>query len=347
MDLTLGVAKKSGFISQTFGSENEFKIECHREITALDPTFERLHGCHVFSTEQDIEQHNETQPATGRPASTTNSQPGPSYETADRLIDSLMQVTAKWAEPPAENMDSDDFIDTDFQGMIGFGRTAAGSASGGSVSSLPSLLMSNPSTVSFDTNPTGQRRQSITQLTGPLADAVSRGPNRANHPIFNTGSRPGKEISGTNAPHGNKNDTDSAFTQTSPFSSSQYLTSLAPVSASESLVPDPLSTASPEVIFTRILLLMKQAGFEDMDSMVQAYYTAKFRYDSVVHWAQKRSREKRLGPLLTSLSRESTEWPVEQAAQYQDAILGIADGLCGMNVNAHATTPRSDESPSF
>lgn len=27
-----------------------------------------------------------------------------------------MQVTAKWAEPPAENMDSDDFIDTDLQG---------------------------------------------------------------------------------------------------------------------------------------------------------------------------------------------------------------------------------------
>lgn len=27
-----------------------------------------------------------------------------------------MQVTARWAEPPAENMDSDDFIDTDFQG---------------------------------------------------------------------------------------------------------------------------------------------------------------------------------------------------------------------------------------
>lgn len=150
--------------------------------------------------------------------------------------------------------------------MIGFDRTTAGSASEGSASSLPSLLMSNPSTVSLDTNPTGQRRQSFAQLTGLLTDAASRGPNRTNHPIFNTGSRPGKEISGTNAPHGNRNDTDSTFTQTSPFSSSQHLTSLAPVSASESLAGDPLSTASPEVIFTRILLLLKQAGFEDMDA---------------------------------------------------------------------------------
>ncbi|KAF5232802.1 hypothetical protein FANTH_12813 [Fusarium anthophilum] len=312
---------------------------------ALDPTFERLHGCHVFSAEQDIEQHNETQSADGKAASTANSQPGPSFESADRLIDSLMQVTSRWAEPPGDNPDSDDFIHTDFQGMIGFGGTTAESASGGSVSSLPSLLMSNPSTVPPDTNFTDQRRQSITQLTGPLVDAVSRGSSQAYRPASNTGSWPSKEISGTNAPHGNTNDTDLPFTQTSPLSSSQHLTGLAPVSDSESLEADPLSTASPEVIFTRILLLMKKAGFEDMDAMVQAYYTAKFRYDSVVHWAQKRSRGKRLGPLLTTLSRESTKWPVEQAAHYQDAILRIADGLCGMNLNAHAT--RSDESPRF
>ncbi|KAF5541972.1 hypothetical protein FMEXI_7671 [Fusarium mexicanum] len=309
---------------------------------ALDPTFERLHGCHVFSAEQDIEQHNETQPANGKAASTANSQPGPSFESADRLIDSLMQVTARWAEPPVENADSDDFIENDFQGMIGFGGTNSHSASGGSVSSLPSLLMSNPSTVP-DTNPMGQRRRSITQLTGP--QAASRDPSQAYNPVSDSGSWPSKDMSGPNAPHGSTNDTDLAFTQPSPLSSSLHLTSLAPVSDSESPAADPLSAASPEVIFTRILLLMKKAGFEDMDAMVQAYYTAKFRYDSVVHWAQKRSRGKRLGPLLTTLSRESTKWPVEQAAHYQDAILRIADGLCGMNLNAHAT--RSDESPGF
>ncbi|KAF5674666.1 transcriptional regulator [Fusarium circinatum] len=261
----------------------------------LDPTFEHLHGCHVFSAEQDIGQHNETQPANTKAASTANSQPGPSFESADRLIDSLMQVTARWAEPPVENTDSDDFIDTDFQ--------------------------------------------------GPLVDAASRGPSQPYRPASNTGSWLSKEISGTNAPHGSTNDTDLTFTQMSPLLSSQHLTSLAPVPDSESLAADPLSKASPEVIFTRILLLMKKAGFEDMDAMVQAYYTAKFRYESVVHWAQKRSRGKRLGPLLTTLSRESPKWPVEQAAHYQDAILRIADGLCGMNVNAHAT--RSDESPGF
>ncbi|KAF5978773.1 hypothetical protein FBULB1_6024 [Fusarium bulbicola] len=293
---------------------------------ALDPTFERLHGCHVFSAEQDIEQHNETQSANGKAASTANSQPGSTFKSADRLIDSLTQVTARWAEPPMDNQDSRDFIDTDFQGIIGFSGTNSDSASGGSVSSLPSLLMSNPSTGPLDTNAMDQRRQSITQLTGP--QATSRGPNQGYNTVSNTGSW-----------------SNLAFTQASPLSSSQHLTSLAPLSESESLEADPLSTASPEVIFTRILLLMKKAGFEDMDAMVQAYYTAKFRYDSVVHWAQKRSRGKRLGPLLTTLSRESTKWPVEQAAHYQDAILRIADGLCGMNLNDHAA--RSDESPGF
>ena len=70
--------------------------------------------------------------------------------------------------------------------------------------------------------------------------------------------------------------------------------------------------------------------------MIQAYYTEKFRYDSIAHWAQKRSRVKRLGPLLRDLSRNATSWSTEEASSYQETILRIADGMCNLSVNETA-----------
>jgi hypothetical protein len=291
------------------------------DTEAIDPSFQSVHGCHVFSTQQGMEQHT----ASGTPLSIPSFQAGASNQSADELFDSLMQTNAYWSKPSIYNKDLDSFINTDF---TEFGGISADDSSGGSVSSLPSLLTSNSSTFAYEKTLAGQRPLPISYPTGQQGETTSQVSNRPDRP----------SNKGTNSPHVNKNGSDLGTTEASPSTSSQHLTSLAPLSTSERS-GEALSKGSSEEIFTRILLLMEEAGFEDMDAMIQAYYTAKFRYDSVAHWAQKRSRVKRLGPLLRDLSRDATSWSTEEATNYQEAILGIADGMCNLSVNDDTGSP--------
>ncbi|KAI0485175.1 hypothetical protein GGR56DRAFT_681318 [Xylariaceae sp. FL0804] len=86
---------------------------------------------------------------------------------------------------------------------------------------------------------------------------------------------------------------------------------------------------APEERFMRILLSVKHAGFEDIDAMILQYYTARFRYDSVVHWTQKCSRRtERLQALLGELTAASAGWPAAEARRWQDAVLETAGRMC-------------------
>jgi hypothetical protein len=76
--------------------------------------------------------------------------------------------------------------------------------------------------------------------------------------------------------------------------------------------------------------------------VILQYYTSKFRYDSVVHWAQKRSRMERLKPLLAELSQAATSWPAQEAGQYQDVILKIASRVCASDLDLDISTPQRD-----
>lgn len=67
--------------------------------------------------------------------------------------------------------------------------------------------------------------------------------------------------------------------------------------------------------------------------MFLQYYTSRFRYDSVAHWAQKRSRLERLKALVKALDDASVEWPQEEVDQYQDAVLDVASRLCSSDEN--------------
>ncbi|PTB42443.1 hypothetical protein M441DRAFT_88859 [Trichoderma asperellum CBS 433.97] len=96
--------------------------------------------------------------------------------------------------------------------------------------------------------------------------------------------------------------------------------------------------------FTHILLNTLEAGFKDIDSMILQYYTETFRYDSVIHWAQKRSRMERLMPLLIELSKASASWGAEEAEQYKDAILKVASCFCASDVDVDTNTPQTDGS---
>ncbi|KEQ85580.1 hypothetical protein M438DRAFT_404996 [Aureobasidium pullulans EXF-150] len=96
--------------------------------------------------------------------------------------------------------------------------------------------------------------------------------------------------------------------------------------------------------FTHILLSIKEAGIDNFDTAVLQYYTSAFRDDSLAHWARKRSRFERLGPVLKELHERSMHWPAEELRQYQDTILEIASQVCDMNTGIDGDVCRVDTS---
>ncbi|KAH8904663.1 hypothetical protein BR93DRAFT_930111 [Coniochaeta sp. PMI_546] len=135
---------------------------------------------------------------------------------------------------------------------------------------------------------------------------------------------------------------DHFLTTTQSTASTETIASPAPPLIQDPVHPSP--SRPPEERFTHILLSIKQAGFEDIDSMILQYYTSDFRYDSVAHWAQKRSRMERLRPLLAELSQAATSWPAQEAGQYQDVILKIASRVCASDMDLDISTPLQDMS---
>ena len=72
------------------------------------------------------------------------------------------------------------------------------------------------------------------------------------------------------------------------------------------------------------------------------YYTARFRYDSVAHWAQRRSRLERLKHLLADIDNASKEWPEEEMKQYQEAVLKVASRICTSDSDVEDDSYRAD-----
>lgn len=63
--------------------------------------------------------------------------------------------------------------------------------------------------------------------------------------------------------------------------------------------------------------------------VIEQYYTATLRYDSIAHWSQRQSRRERFGPLLAQIGGSARFWPLEESNQYQTAIWRAASELCG------------------
>lgn len=100
-----------------------------------------------------------------------------------------------------------------------------------------------------------------------------------------------------------------------------------PVIASHEPEESPSTSLSLEARFERILELVEEAGFDTLDGMAAAYYTAKFQPDSRAYYAQFQSRTRYLRPFLQALSINSTDWPRREAAGYKDGIARSAVGV--------------------
>lgn len=100
-----------------------------------------------------------------------------------------------------------------------------------------------------------------------------------------------------------------------------------PVIASHEPEDLPPSSLSLETRFERILKLVEEAGFDTLDGMAAAYYTAKFQPDSHAHYAQSQSRTRYLRPFLQALNVNSTDWPRREVAGYKDGIARSAVGF--------------------
>lgn len=84
---------------------------------------------------------------------------------------------------------------------------------------------------------------------------------------------------------------------------------------------------SLETRFERILELVEESGFDSLDRMAAAYYTAKFQPDSRARYAQSQSRTRYLRPLLQTLSTNNTGWPRRESAGYKDGIARSAEAV--------------------
>jgi hypothetical protein len=71
----------------------------------------------------------------------------------------------------------------------------------------------------------------------------------------------------------------------------------------------------------------RTAGFQDLDSALTTFYTAKFDEDSECSIAQYISRKRCLPNLLEELRSKSDSWKTREVQPYQDGILKSVESL--------------------
>ncbi|GAB1312555.1 hypothetical protein MFIFM68171_02765 [Madurella fahalii] len=83
----------------------------------------------------------------------------------------------------------------------------------------------------------------------------------------------------------------------------------------------PLPPCAKESLENRIIHVLnavEEMGFENLDAVVTAYYTATFAEGSLPHYAQSTSRSRRLRQFLTDLHESSKSWVGREAQGYHD-----------------------------
>ncbi|KAI0016891.1 hypothetical protein F4780DRAFT_635266 [Xylariomycetidae sp. FL0641] len=78
----------------------------------------------------------------------------------------------------------------------------------------------------------------------------------------------------------------------------------------------------------RVLSIVEDTGFESIDSMTSAYYTAQFSEGSTMGPIQSASRTRRLRPLLTALQNSTKSWSARERNGYNEGIVQAAELIC-------------------
>ncbi|KAA8623819.1 BZIP domain-containing transcription factor [Pyrenophora tritici-repentis] len=120
--------------------------------------------------------------------------------------------------------------------------------------------------------------------------------------------------------------------------------SISPVSKNqkEQLSTCALSEGGLESRIKGLLCCAKEAGFEDLDSTLMAYYTHKFDEGTTFSASQRLSRRRRLPMLLETLRIDSASWTSWEVQTYRDEIFKAAESFL---VTELRTLASSDSNP--
>lgn len=77
-----------------------------------------------------------------------------------------------------------------------------------------------------------------------------------------------------------------------------------------------------------MLEAIRQAGFQDMEEMVLAYYTSRFEWGSFPAMVQCVSRKRRLKPMVQELQKCSGQWRRWEYRGLHESISEAAVSLC-------------------
>jgi hypothetical protein len=82
-----------------------------------------------------------------------------------------------------------------------------------------------------------------------------------------------------------------------------------------------------EARFEHIIKAVGEAGFQSIDDMSTQYYTAVFKEDTALYWAQSRSRSRFLHVFLASLHASTNNWSDREVRGYRQRITEAAESF--------------------
>ncbi|KAH8126583.1 hypothetical protein FP744_10009355 [Trichoderma asperellum] len=313
---------------------------------------EAQQGYHIFpvqTTPKETEERNAYEKVMNEnKLSTLSSQLEQPFQLRRDALGNLAGLSSSWISGyDPINKPRENFLGADFQETEPY-TPAPSTSSCSSAPSMSSFLLSQLPNPAIASNITYSRTKFAEEPKARLKSAMveqdsdrSRG-IQSNAGFKVIGGRLGNDSSYTTSDNGDSS-IDWQFQPLSrPFN---HPDALLPQKHAREQDPVCPSNETPlEERFTHILLNTLEVGFKDIDSMILQYYTETFRYDSVIHWAQKRSRMERLMPLLIELGKASASWGAEEAEQYKDAILKVASCFCASDVDVDTNTPQTDGS---
>lgn len=91
--------------------------------------------------------------------------------------------------------------------------------------------------------------------------------------------------------------------------------------------------------FVMVLEALRQAGFQDFEEMVLAYYTSRFEWGSVPAMHQSVSRSRRLKATLLELQKSSSQWPRWESRKFHKTVSEVAVSLYTAEMEALAQDP--------
>jgi hypothetical protein len=98
-----------------------------------------------------------------------------------------------------------------------------------------------------------------------------------------------------------------------------------PTSLNESPSSHHMGSFSLEARMERILNVVEEMNFENMDAMMTAYYTSKFKKDTLANWAQSTSRSRRIHKFLAELEQSTQDWSEAEVHGYREAMVRCAE----------------------